>query len=163
MKIVVISDTHISAPAQGLPKKLIEKLKKCDLIIHAGDVTEKFVLDELAKYAEVRAVAGNMDSPPVKRFLAQKLVFTVQNRTIGVTHGKGMPKNILGTVKKMFDKKPDIIIFGHSHAPFNETIQGTLYMNPGSPTDKAFAPYRAFGLITIDGGTVTGKIVRIHD
>jgi putative phosphoesterase len=55
---------------------------------------------------------------------------------------------------------PDIIIFGHSHHPFNELISGVLYFNPGSPTDMVYSEARSFGIIEInDHGVIEGKII----
>ena len=70
-------------------------------------------------------------------------------------HGYGHPDNLVDILKnEFFSEKPDIIIFGHSHVPKNEYIDGVLFFNPGSATDTVFAPYRSYGTIEIskDGG-----------
>jgi putative phosphoesterase len=58
-------------------------------------------------------------------------------------------------------EKPDIIIFGHSHVPKNEYIDGTLFFNPGSVTDTVYAPYRSYGIIEIDKGEIKAEIYKI--
>lgn len=163
MKIGVISDTHIPAAASGIPPRILASFKDCDLIIHAGDIVEKQVIRELEKIAETRVVRGNMDSTELKRILPEKIVFNVCGKSIGVTHGSGHPAKVVRTVARMFRKKPDIIIFGHTHTPFNETVNGTLFFNPGSATDSFFAPYRSFGIIRIEGDDVSAEIIRLDD
>jgi len=163
MKIGVVSDTHIPVSASKLPPKILSYFKDCDMIVHAGDVVEPEVLERLQKIAETKAVFGNMDSPKVKAALPEKIIFNVCGKSIGVTHGKGAPAKIIDTVKNMFSEKMDVIIFGHSHAPYNETIDGTLLFNPGSPTDTCFAPYRSFGIIEIDETGVRAEIIRIDE
>lgn len=162
MKIAVIADTHIPGSAAKMPSKLYTHLKNCDLIIHAGDLVEMAVLEELRKIAETKAVYGNMDGFKVRKALPEKIVLKTCGKSIGITHGKGAPAGIVERAKKAFkDEKLDIIIFGHSHAPFNKVIDGTLFFNPGSPTDKVFAPYRSFGIIEIEGNTIKAEIVRL--
>ena len=64
--IGVVSDTHIPARAPFLPSSLFGLLDGVDLILHAGDIEEESVLDELRALAPVEAVAGNMDPLYVK-------------------------------------------------------------------------------------------------
>ncbi len=163
MKIGVISDTHIPVSACKLPPKVFDCFKNCDVIVHAGDVVDQEVLEELRGIAETKAVFGNMDRHNVKEALPEKIIFNVCGKSIGVTHGKGAPAKIIDTVKKMFSKKLDVIIFGHSHVPYNGIIDGTLFFNPGSPTDTCFAPYRSFGMIEIDETGIRAEIIRIDE
>jgi putative phosphoesterase len=163
MKIGVIADTHIPVTAEKLPPKVYTYFKDCDLIIHAGDAIEMWVIRELEKMAETKAVWGNMDSPEVRKALPEKISFNAGGKTICVMHGKGPAAKVAKSIRKEFKKKPDIVIFGHSHTPFNETIDGVLYFNPGSPTDRAFSPYRAFGIIEINNGEIHAEIIRLDD
>ena len=163
MKIGVIADTHIPVSTNKLPSKIYEKFKDCDLIIHAGDLVEMSAVEELEKIAETRAVYGNMDSSEVKKTLPEKILFEAEGKKIGVVHGKGSASRIIENVRKSFSKKPDIIIFGHSHTPLNKTIDGILFFNPGSPTDRIFSPYRTFGIIEIKGGKVRAEVIKLDD
>lgn len=163
MKIGVIADTHISSFSSKLFDRIYEYFKECGLIVHAGDSIELPVLDELRKITDVKAVCGNMDTPLVKKQLPEKIIFSLNGKTIGVIHGRGSASKIVKTVADSFKKKMDIIIFGHSHLPFNETINGTLFFNPGSATDKVFAPYCSIGLIEINGDLIQSKIIKISD
>lgn len=162
MKIGVISDTHIPDRAKEIPKKALEEFKKVDMIIHVGDMVDLSVLKKLKTVcANVRAVAGNMDPSEIKDMLPERDVFKVAGRTIAVVHGWGSPGKLLDAVTDAFkNQKPDIVIFGHSHSPFNEIRNGILFFNPGSPTDDYFAPYHSIGILEIND-TISGTIVKV--
>ena len=161
LEIGVISDTHL-AHAKELPKALTEKLSRLDLILHAGDLVSMDVLNGLKKLGpEVKAVCGNMDTWQLKKLLPQKLIFEAGGIRIGLTHGSGAPFNLISSVKNVFkDERLGCIVFGHSHLVYNQKHQGTLFLNPGSPTDNFFAPYNSFGILQIDK-QIRVKIVRL--
>lgn len=163
MKIGVISDTHLSRDNCELPGKLIAAFKKCDLIIHAGDLTDICVLEALNKIVKTEAVCGNMDSCNMNPKLEDKKIFNIEGKKICVMHGRGHPDNLVSVLKnELFPEKPDVIIFGHSHNPKNEYIDGVLFFNPGSATDTTYAPYRSYGLIEINkAGEIKARIFKL--
>jgi uncharacterized protein len=161
MKIGVISDTHIPVFSKDLPAAVREAFLTCDLIVHAGDSIERSAIQMLRDITETKAVKGNMDSEDLKRDLPESIVFDCAGKKIGVTHGKGSGSKILDFVKKSFNQKLDVIIFGHSHTSFNQLIDGTLFFNPGSATDNVFSGRRTFGIIEINGDDVRGEIIEI--
>ncbi|MFH1846718.1 MAG: metallophosphoesterase [Candidatus Omnitrophota bacterium] len=161
MKIGVISDTHIPIAAKQLPEKVYDYFRNCDFIIHAGDAIEMSVIDDLSRFAEVKAVHGNMDSPEMSRCFPEKISFVISGKRIGVVHGKGSSDKVWKTAEELLGKDFDIIIFGHSHVPFNETKDGILFFNPGSATDKVFSPYCSFGMIEINGNEIKAEIIKI--
>jgi putative phosphoesterase len=81
----------------------------------------------------------------------------VNHFKIGLTHGDGAPQGIVERVKHHFTDV-DAIIFGHSHQPLNEQRDGILFFNPGSPTDRIFAPYTSIGILEVND-TITGRII----
>lgn len=162
MKIGVISDTHIPAKSNELPPELVNALKGCDLILHAGDFTETGVLEDLKKISKVEAVIGNMDIQELHSVLGNKKTLKIEGRKICLMHGHGNPDNLIALLKKEFlEQKPDIIVFGHSHVPMNRYMGGILFFNPGSATDTVFAPYRSYGIIEICGGKIDAKIHKL--
>ena len=151
MRIGVLSDTHISDRGKEIPPKILEDFRGADLILLAGDLTALFVLERLKKIAPVVAVAGNMDTPEVARTLKRKEIIACGKFRIGLFHGLGPPSGLIDRLKEEFkDDKVDVIVFGHSHNPVNEYIDGVLYFNPGSPTDKVFSRYNSYGIIEIN-------------
>ncbi|MCX7927572.1 MAG: metallophosphatase family protein [Candidatus Omnitrophica bacterium] len=163
MKIIVISDTHIPERAKGLPKKLLDVLKDADMIIHVGDLVEQKVVEQLRSFCkDVRVVCGNMDSPGVRNLYPEQLVFSVGKFKFAVKHGYGAPDKLITLLRKTFEKeKPDIIIYGHSHQPKSEIIDGIKFFNPGSPTDDVFAPYKSYGLIEIND-KICARIIKLQ-
>ncbi|MGD0335776.1 MAG: YfcE family phosphodiesterase [Candidatus Omnitrophota bacterium] len=162
MKIGVISDTHIPERAAQIPQKILDAFKGMDMVIHAGDLVDIRTLEQLKAVCDnVKAVSGNMDNEEILRLLPQKIVFKAGTRTIGVMHGFGAPNHLLEYVTEAFkEDKVDIVIFGHAHTPFNETRNGVLYFNPGSPTDKVFTQYNSYGIIEIND-KIEAKIIKI--
>jgi len=162
MKIGIISDTHLTATNCELPSGVLDAFKDCDLILHAGDLIDLCVLKRLKQISKVEAVIGNMDSPKVRSVLEDKKILELSGKRLCIMHGYGKPDNLVGILKELFfAQKPDIIIFGHSHAPMNEYIDGVLFFNPGSPTDTVFAPYRSYGIIEINKGEITAEIHKL--
>ncbi|MBM3251292.1 MAG: metallophosphoesterase family protein [Candidatus Omnitrophica bacterium] len=160
MKIGVISDTHIPNRAQEIPEAIIQAFKSVDLILHAGDLVDLRVLESLKKIAPVRAVVGNMDHPDVVKILPKKDVIKIDNFRIGLIHGYGSPVGLEQRIKKEFEEKMDVIVFGHSHQPVNEVKDGILFFNPGSPTDKIFSSLNSFGIIEVDD-KIRAKIITL--
>lgn len=171
MKILVLSDTHIPQAAEELPHKIYDELKSADLLLHAGDITSLIFLKNLQKLAkEMKAVYGNMDCPSLRKILPKKEVIKVNGFTVGLIHGWGAPSGLIDLAEKEFStgggsafgrqKKPDIIIFGHSHQPLCLNKNGILFFNPGSPTDKVFSEVNSYGLILIND-SIDAKIVTL--
>ncbi len=161
MTIGVLSDTHIPSAAQKLPDAIFKAFKNVDMILHAGDITDISVLDELNKLAKIEAVWGNMDAAETQKKLPAKRIFEIEGFKIGLIHGHGSPFRIINTVKNEFPEKMDVIVFGHSHAPVNEVRDGTLFFNPGSPTDRIFAKYNSYGILRLNK-KVKGEIIRLR-
>lgn len=159
--IGIISDTHIPARVQSVPKELLYAFEDVDCIIHAGDITSMDVIDQLGKIAPVHAVCGNMDDADVQRNLPAKKVIEIDGKRIGITHGAGSPFNIKRRVVRMFaDDSVDCIVFGHTHKAEQEKCGDILLLNPGSPTDKMFSKTQSFALLTVgDDGTLSAEII----
>ncbi len=159
MKIGVISDTHIPGTAAALPPAVFELFKGVDLILHAGDIVEQSVLDELSVLAPVEAVAGNMDGPELHLKLPAKKILRLGDYTCGLIHGKFK----IDIQKEMIMKEfsgVDLIVYGHSHTPFWGSMNGVYLLNPGSPTDKRHAPYNSVALLHVTS-ELRAEIIRL--
>lgn len=152
LRIGVISDTHIPDRAKEIPKKIMDDFKNVDMIIHAGDLVDLAVLEKLKSVcSNVKAVWGNMDPDNLKKMLPEKEILKVGKHKIGVMHGYGAPDNLIAKLSAIFKGDGvDIIIFGHAHYSVNEKIDGVLFFNPGSATDKVFAAYNSYGIIEVN-------------
>lgn len=162
MRILVISDTHIPLRAKDLPPRVWDAVKEADLVVHAGDLTTIDLYYELKAYKEVRAVAGNMDGPEVWSVLPEKLIFEVEGKRIGLTHGFGAPHGLEERVKRLFEGEDlDVLIFGHSHRPLIREEGGLLLLNPGTPTDTIFAKVQTFAWLEVTPQGVKAELVRL--
>jgi putative phosphoesterase len=137
VKFGIISDTHLSFNDDiHLSKNLVSQIKEIfldvDEIIHAGDISEPFVLDLLGEIAPIRSVKGESDKiTGLKEFIK----ISANKYNIGVIHEK--PEDLEGFFKR---NNLHILIFGHTHQPLIKgTTYNTLLINPGSPT-KPKAP-----------------------
>jgi putative phosphoesterase len=159
MRVGVISDTHIPAAARSLPAAVFEAFKGVDLILHAGDILEMSLLDELGTIAPVEAVAGNMDGSEVCLKLPYKKIILLGKFRTGLIHGKYKIEVQREMIRKEFDDV-DLIVYGHSHTPFWGKENGVYFLNPGSPTDKRYAPYNSVAILEV-GDELTAEIIRI--
>jgi putative phosphoesterase len=162
MLIGVLSDTHIPVNAKEVPPQVLEAFKKADLIVHAGDLVSLSVLEALkAVCPRVVAVWGNMDPGEVRAAIPERQIFAAGKYKIALAHGWGPPDKLTDVLAKAFSaEKVDAIIFGHAHAPLNEKRGGILFFNPGSPTDKVFAPYNSYGIIEVND-KIEGRIIKL--
>lgn len=162
MKIGVISDTHIPARADKIPVEVLAAFKGVDMIVHAGDMVEPEVLEELKLVCKnVVAVSGNMDPVEIKKKYPETRVFKVGKFRVGLTHGWGPKDRIVDAMAEYFkNEKLDLVIFGHAHCAINETRGGAIFFNPGSPTDKMFCEYNSYGIIDI-GDEIEARIIKL--
>jgi uncharacterized protein len=158
--IGVISDTHLPR-FKTLPAQIWQLFADTELIIHAGDLSILSVLDDLQTIVpNVVAVQGNVEQEEVILKLPIKRELKVADVRIGVVHILGESKHYVRTARQEF---PDarVVIFGHSHNPYNQEHDGQLLFNPGSATDRRRQPTCSVGMLTIEDqtGAVSGQII----
>jgi len=159
MRIGVISDTHLKGCNDQLKRIADDYFRDVDMILHAGDLVNLEVLEAFAG-KEVRAVSGNMDNIEVRKHLPEKMIIELKGFKIGLIHGWGMPFGLEWKLRKKFDEI-HCLIYGHTHHACNKLNDNVLYFNPGSPTDRRFAPLNTVGILEI-GDRIHGKILEIH-
>jgi putative phosphoesterase len=124
VKLGLISDTHGTVPAA-----VYVALAGVDHILHAGDVGPVDMLTELEAIAPVSAVLGNTDhglalpETRVEEFATHKFL-------IHHIVDASMPSQRVRAL--LAEEQPDVVVFGHTHIPFQDEIDGVLYLNPGS-------------------------------
>ncbi|MGW7434526.1 metallophosphoesterase family protein [Streptomyces sp. NPDC054849] len=162
MRVVVLSDTHSPRRWKSCPPQVAEHLREAEVILHAGDVCTADVLDELAQYAPVHVVMGNNDGPDVAAWGApEALQLTLNRLSIGMIHDSGQKT---GRTARMHNRFPeaDLVVFGHSHIPLDQTGDGVRIFNPGSPTDRRRQPHGTLGVLDIQDGELIGaRIVNV--
>jgi len=162
MRIVVLSDTHAPRRWKSCPPAVASQLRGADLILHAGDVCTAAVLDELAQYAPVTAVAGNNDGPDVTAWgAAETASLSPEGLPVAMIHDSGPATGRLHRMRARFPETA-LVIFGHSHIPLNAADQDLRIFNPGSPTDRRRQPHGTLGVLEVaDGSLVQAQIVEV--
>jgi uncharacterized protein len=150
----VIADTHIPRRARALPESLVPHLGRADLVLHAGDLMDPALLDELAAYAPVMAIRGNLDPPG----LPESLEFEFGGARVAMIHDSGRRQGRRTRLRRRFPEAR-VVIFGHSHIPFLEDACGLMLLNPGSPTDRRRQPHHTFALLHAEEGEVRAEIL----
>lgn len=158
-RIAILADTHMPRSRRELPARCVEVCRDCDLIIHAGDLSEGSVLDLLESFGPpVVAVHGNVDSDELRVRLPETRTVDAGPVRLGVIHDAG-PKQ--GRLRRMAKRFPghDAVIFGHSHLPLEEAADGFRIFNPGSPTERRRSPFRSMGRATVDRGGIRFELI----
>ena len=133
-------------------------IETADYIIHAGDVVDPGLLDELEAFAPVTVVMGNCDAHDVRAWGAtDETQVELAGVPIAMIHDSGTSSGRRARMKKRFPGAR-VVVFGHSHIPMNEDENGLLLFNPGSPTWKRRAPFPSMGILWIENGDVDGEI-----
>jgi uncharacterized protein len=162
VRIAVLADTHAPRRWKSCPPRVARELHGADVILHAGDVCVPSVLDELAEFAPVHVVAGNNDGPDVVAWGApETLSLELDGLRVAMVHDSG-PKT--GRTARMRRRFPDadLVVFGHSHIPLDETGAGVRIFNPGSPTDRRRQPHGTVGQLDVRAGElVSARIVEV--
>jgi uncharacterized protein len=152
MKVAVLSDTHAPRFWKRCPAEVARRLEGADLILHAGDVCRAWVLEELTAFAPVRAVLGNNDDPDVAAWGApETLALDLDGLAVAMVHDAGPARGRTRRLRRRFPAA-DLVVFGHSHIPLDETGDGVRIFNPGSPTDRRRQPRGTMGLLRVEAG-----------
>ena len=147
IRIGLISDTHnLLRPEARLA------LKGVDHIIHAGDICDARVLQELEAIAPVTAVRGNNDRGAWAEALRERERIEIGGVTVYVVHDL----HDLDIVPENAGVK--VVVTGHSHRPLMKMENGVLYVNPGSAGPRRFSLPISIGFLEITGGRAKGRL-----
>jgi putative phosphoesterase len=162
VQVVVLADTHAPRRWRVCPPRVAEHLRLADLILHAGDVCTAAVLAELAEYAPVTAVLGNNDGPDVAEWGTPRTTeLDLDGLSVAMVHDSGAAVGRLTRLRRRFPSA-DLVVFGHSHIPLDESAPGLRIFNPGSPTDRRRQSHGTLGLLQIeDGRLIQAAIVPV--
>ena len=147
----ILSDNH-----SDWPLHIAESLAGVDAIIHAGDIGPyKLVLD-MEAIAPTTAVLGNTDGDmPIN----ETAVVTLDGKKFFVQHIVD-PHRLQASLRERLKRiEPDVVVFGHTHMPFCETLGGVLFLNPGSVTQPRGDYRPSMVRLTIDHDKITPKFI----
>lgn len=165
MRILVLSDTHMHDTGNTFPAIVEREARSCDCCLHAGDFISRRAYTLLSGWTTVYGVCGNMDEQYIQDTLPDKRILELDGVRIGLIHGRGAPDTVISYVANEFSHETvpvKLVVYGHSHVAADKELQGVAYFNPGSATDKVFAPFCSYGIIDISNGTIKRRIVKIE-
>lgn len=147
-RIALISDTH------GLlrPEALVFA-RGADHIIHAGDIGNASILEQLAAIAPVTAVRGNNDKGAWAEAIGDTRFVEIAGVLLYVLH------DLQELAIDPAAAGVQAVIAGHSHKPVVTRRDGVLYVNPGSAGPRRFRLPVCAGELRIDGGPLEARTV----
>ncbi|MDA1096452.1 MAG: metallophosphoesterase family protein [Chloroflexi bacterium] len=192
MRIGLISDTR-AARANEIPHQVRTAFAGVDLILHAGGINTRAVLDSLAEIAPVKAAGrttGDRSEGPASAVtegygddrVADQHVIRVDGHTIGLIHElsvTGMSDEVRsGFIERrrktarpldvdceaIFGAPVDIVVFGRTLYEMVEEHDTVLFVNPGSPSYPAnLRKLGTVAILELGRGTRSVAIVRLSD
>jgi putative phosphoesterase len=150
LRIGLISDTHAL-----LRPEASTFLRGCAHIIHAGDVGNRKILEELSAIAPTTAVRGNNDTGPRAETLSETELLQFGKVFLYLIHDLSQ-----------LDIDPQaagvgVVVSGHSHQPVIRERNDVLYINPGSAGPRRFKLPISIGEIIIAGHSVSPRIIEL--
>ena len=150
MRVGVISDTH------GLLRpEAVAALRDAEHILHAGDVGDIAIVEQLRELAPLTVIRGNID----RRGPCAQLPATEWVQLAG--HSLYLLHNLDDLDLNPAAAGISVIVSGHSHKPNVQWRSGVLYFNPGSAGPRRFSLPVSVGFLEIDDAGVQAKIVSL--
>ena len=146
LRVGLISDTHIPEAMPALWPQAYAAFEGVDCILHAGDIHDLAVIDELSRIAPTFAARGNGDDggagrpvQPDDTRLREAWLLDLAGVRVGMTHTVPVPEYGAWTLQSACERffgsmDLDVIVFGDTHTEWVERLYGVLCVNPGSPT-----------------------------
>lgn len=146
-RVGLISDTHIPEACPALWPQVFEAFRDVDYILHAGDIHDLSVIDQLEQVAPIWAARGNGEEgsggrpvQPQDDRLREGWLITIAGKKIGLTHEVPIPEypphlTVERAMTRYFGTADiDVLVYGDTHVEAVDMIDGVLCVNPGSPT-----------------------------
>ena len=127
-------------------------------ILHAGDVGDPEILDELNLIAPVTAVYGNTDDRFALK-LSGAIDIVIDGLRIHVSHGHELGRPQPAQLAEAYDA--DVIIYGHTHIQMIERVGSKLVINPGAAGPRRFNLLPSVARLTIADGEVNAELLAL--
>lgn len=101
-----------------------------------------------------------MDEPALAALLPERRVVEVAGSRIGMVH---VPGPVAGRDARLLRRFPgcQAVVYGHTHVPQMERVEGVWVLNPGSPTERRRAPTRSMLVLEVEGGEIRPALVTL--
>ena len=155
MLVGVVSDTH-----GYLNPRVTELLRGDDHILHAGDIGDAGIIEELSNIAPVTAVRGNNDRTGPESLFPEEETLALDGRKIYLTHIVKVPKGPDHRSMEIYNNTGvDLVVFGHSHIALQQQLGQVLFFNPGAAGKRRFKVVPSIGLLELTEERVEGRII----
>ena len=158
-RLLLISDTHVPLRANDLPAQVWSEVETADVVVHAGDWVDVALLDRLEQRSRrLLACWGNNDGPALHARLPEVATATLEGVRVAVVHETGGRHR---REERMRAAHPDsdLLVFGHSHIPWDTEWAGLRLLNPGSPTDRRREPFCTYLTVRLHAGAVDDVVL----
>jgi putative phosphoesterase len=152
-RLGLISDTH-----NMLRPQVFDVFNGVDVILHAGDVGDDDILDELETIAPVYAVRGNTDPIDNARLPASREL-EISGVKVHVSHGHEVGAKPITLVAAY--GHADVILYGHTHRELITEDEGRLVVNPGAAGARRFDLMPCVAIMTIAEGKPSVELIRL--
>jgi uncharacterized protein len=150
LHIGIISDTHgLLRPAA------LQALAGVDHILHAGDVGNPNILDDLRNIAPLTAIRGNVDLSGACSLLPATETIELGGCLFYMVHALD-DLDIVPAAAGIH-----VVVYGHSHRPTAREQDGVVFLNPGSAGPRRFNLPVTLARLILDNGAVRARIVNI--
>src|SRR4030095_3149549 len=150
IRIGLISDTH------GLLRpEALEAMRGSDFLVHAGDIGNADILEQLSRIAPVTAVRGNNDQGVWASTLRETEMLRAGQTLIYVLH------DLHALPLEPAAAGIHAVVSGHSHQPKISGRDGVLYVNPGSAGPRRFTLPISAGRLTVSGTSIRAQLVTL--
>jgi putative phosphoesterase len=178
VRIGLIADTHIPESRPALWGQAFDALRDVDCILHAGDVHDVRLIDELNALAPIYVARGNGDDgdggrpvQPDDPRLRHAWDIELGGLRIGLTHTLPIPETPpVHTLDRALDRlfghrEFDVLVFGDTHVESITRHGTTLCVNPGSPTlpHNHLTQLGTIGFLDVRDGHADASIWRLTD
>lgn len=146
-RVVIVADTH-SRPHPEAHRLVAEQ--QPELILHAGDIGDLSVIEDLETIAPVVSVRGNIDARGsfVPDDVHLELSWGDERLDVFLTHialsGVRLRADVARAAKAV---GASLVVCGHSHIPFLARDRGLQVFNPGSIGPRRFRLPIVFGVL----------------
>ncbi|WP_127781756.1 metallophosphoesterase [Rhodococcus sp. X156] len=159
MQLLIIADTHLPKRARALPERVWAEVDRADVVIHAGDWVVPQALDELEQRAHrLVGVWGNNDGAELRARLPEVARVELGGLRFAVVHETG-PSTRRDQRMRALYPDVDVLVFGHSHIPWDGEHDGLRVLNPGSPTDRRRQPHCTYLTAQVGGGVLSDVVL----
>ena len=157
MLLGVVSDTH-----GYLDPRIPNLLQGVEHILHAGDIGDASIIDELSRIAPVTAVRGNNDRTGRASLYPERATLELAGWTLILTHQVRVPKLAHDPAMKTYlEESVDVVVFGHSHIALQKRLGPVLFFNPGAAGKRRFKLVHSVGTLALDRDQVQATVIEL--